>query len=232
MFKLGSYSATPEQWKEWLRVPLEHAAARGNLDLFSKLLGAGADASAGWRGDVNSRLTYGTTTLHVAAESDQAGAVHALIEAGADIETDGEKTPLSEAIFRNSPSAMLALFEHGANVNARDKHDWTPLHFACFEPQPGVQATMDLLLRWGADETAVDHDGQTILDMLEVSSYEASEDEVDNVRLLLIRAANDRVWRQRSWLVMLRARASRARTVGDDALGRSCSKSGGGSKGE
>ena len=50
IFKLVSYGATHEQWKEWLRVPLEHAAARGNLDLFNKLLEVGADGSAGWRG--------------------------------------------------------------------------------------------------------------------------------------------------------------------------------------
>ncbi|CAN0210536.1 unnamed protein product, partial [Ectocarpus sp. 12 AP-2014] len=31
IFKLVAHSATREQWAEWLRVPLEHAAARGNL---------------------------------------------------------------------------------------------------------------------------------------------------------------------------------------------------------
>ena len=46
IFKLVSYGATPEQWAEWLRVPLEHAVARGNLDLVNTLLQAGADGSA------------------------------------------------------------------------------------------------------------------------------------------------------------------------------------------
>lgn len=31
-------------------VPLEHAAADGNIDLFNALIGARADGSAGWRG--------------------------------------------------------------------------------------------------------------------------------------------------------------------------------------
>lgn len=38
------------QWQEWFRVPLEHAIAQGNLDLFNNLLGAGAIGRAGWRG--------------------------------------------------------------------------------------------------------------------------------------------------------------------------------------
>ena len=39
----------PKQWREWLRVSLEHAAAQGKLDPFNKLLGAGVDGSAGYR---------------------------------------------------------------------------------------------------------------------------------------------------------------------------------------
>lgn len=31
-------------------MPLEHAIAQGNLDLFNNLLGAGAIGRAGWRG--------------------------------------------------------------------------------------------------------------------------------------------------------------------------------------
>ena len=59
MLKLVSYSATPEQWKECLRVPLEYAAARGNLDLFNKLLEAGADRSA----DGGAAATFLSSTL-------------------------------------------------------------------------------------------------------------------------------------------------------------------------
>ncbi|CAN0509742.1 unnamed protein product, partial [Ectocarpus sp. 12 AP-2014] len=42
IFKLVQREATSEQWKEWLRTPLEHAAAEGNLDLFTRLMNAGA----------------------------------------------------------------------------------------------------------------------------------------------------------------------------------------------
>ena len=37
--------STRQRWAEWLRVPLEHAAAQGNHGLVDNLLGAGANAS-------------------------------------------------------------------------------------------------------------------------------------------------------------------------------------------
>lgn len=43
LFELVRKAATPEQWKEWLRAPLEHSAADGNMELFTRLLDAGAD---------------------------------------------------------------------------------------------------------------------------------------------------------------------------------------------
>ncbi|CAN0556739.1 unnamed protein product, partial [Ectocarpus sp. 12 AP-2014] len=50
LFNLVSNNSTPSQWRQWLRVPLEHAAARGNFDLVSRLLNAGADGFAGVKG--------------------------------------------------------------------------------------------------------------------------------------------------------------------------------------
>lgn len=78
LFKLVAYGATPEQWEEWLRVPLEHAASRGNLDLVNVLLGAGANGSAGWRG------CRGRTLLDAAAVGGNGEVVSALIRAGAE----------------------------------------------------------------------------------------------------------------------------------------------------
>lgn len=77
LFKLVSYGATWEEWGEWLRMPLEYAAARGNLELVDKLLEAGADGSAGWIG------SRGRTLLHAAALGGNAGVVSALLRAGA-----------------------------------------------------------------------------------------------------------------------------------------------------
>ncbi|CAM9326452.1 unnamed protein product [Pylaiella littoralis] len=68
---------TSEQWKEWLRAPLEHAAARGNTDLFTRLMDAGADGSAGWQG------CSGRTLLGAAAHSGSEQMVLALLKARA-----------------------------------------------------------------------------------------------------------------------------------------------------
>ena len=57
--------------------PLEHAAARGNLDLVNSLLQAGVDGSAGWRG------CRGRTLLDAAAVGGNPDVVTALLRAGA-----------------------------------------------------------------------------------------------------------------------------------------------------
>ncbi|CAN0541921.1 unnamed protein product, partial [Ectocarpus sp. 12 AP-2014] len=46
IFKLVQREATSDQWKEWLRAPLEHAAAKGSSDLFTRLMDAGANGKA------------------------------------------------------------------------------------------------------------------------------------------------------------------------------------------
>ena len=50
IFKLGLERSTPEQWAEWLKASLEHAAGTANYKLVNKWLKAGADGSAGWKG--------------------------------------------------------------------------------------------------------------------------------------------------------------------------------------
>ena len=77
ILKLVSYGATWEQWEEWLSVPLEHAAARGNICLVNKLLDAGADGGRGWNG------CRDRTLLDAAALGGNADVVSALIKAGA-----------------------------------------------------------------------------------------------------------------------------------------------------
>lgn len=49
-FKLVGEGSTADRWAEWLRVPLEHAARKGDINLVKTLLRFGAYGSAGWRG--------------------------------------------------------------------------------------------------------------------------------------------------------------------------------------
>ena len=77
LFELLSFGATPEHRAEWLRAPLEHTAARGNHDLVDRLLEAGANGKAGWRG------CRCRTLFDAAAVGGNGEVVSALIQPGA-----------------------------------------------------------------------------------------------------------------------------------------------------
>lgn len=88
---------------------------------------------------------------------------------------------------------------------------------------------MDLLLRSGLDETAVNSSGKTPAALtLEAGTGSTraplcSPEEVERAKLLLDRAPNDGAWHRRCWLVMLGSRASRAKIgcdTGDSSSGR------------
>lgn len=149
-------------------------------------------------------------------------------------DTDGG-TPLGSAAFRSTTRSMLTLLRHGAKVGARANNGNTPLHSACSGQFQGLEAAVDLLLRWGADETALNNHGRTPVKLLDsggiLSLDCCSLDEIDRVRQMFARAPTDRVWRRRSWLVILRSRASKVAKVSretgrdgavdaDDAAGR------------
>lgn len=66
---------------------------------------------------------------------------------------------------------------------------------------------MDLLLRHGADEKAVDNNGHTPADMVEYSDVEGKgslAEGVERVRKLLANAPADCAWRPRGFLVLCR----------------------------
>ena len=122
ILKLVSSSATPEQWKEWLRVPLEHATARGNIDLFNKLLGAGANGAAGWKG------CDGRTMLDAAARGGNEEVVSGLLRAGArpDVNVVSAypgRSALYTAVHCGQEVASIRLVVAGADVNFEDPVD-------------------------------------------------------------------------------------------------------------
>ncbi|CAN0443119.1 unnamed protein product, partial [Ectocarpus fasciculatus] len=113
--------------------------------------------------DVNACSDDGFTALHAAALHDHAGAVDTLIKAGADVEfkADCGSTPLACAAINSSCKAMHALLQRGAKVDVRDNEGCTPLHEACRAYSRGLEAVVDALLRWGADETSLNNFGRS-----------------------------------------------------------------------
>ncbi|CAN0459155.1 unnamed protein product, partial [Ectocarpus sp. 8 AP-2014] len=129
IFKLVKEEATSEQWREWLRAPLEHAAAKGNLDLFTRLMDAGAGVEPDWRG------CDGRTLLGAAVCSDSGKVVRAVLEAGATVDIDtlfGDKheSALHVAAARGAEEASKALMVAGADPNLGDFDGDSPLHVA------------------------------------------------------------------------------------------------------
>ena len=193
---------------------LDLAAMEGHGDVVAVLVGYVADMN-------DPCYSTGLTALDIAVRHDQAGAVDALVAAGADVElkkqADDGSTPLAQAAYCSSGKAMLALLQHGAKVDARDTRGNTPLHRACRGRRAGLAAVVDLLLRWGADETALNSDGLAPAGVLGVernsSFLPSTQDEIERTRLLLAHAPADRTWRRRSWLVMLRSRVEEARVT-------------------
>ncbi|CAM9728129.1 unnamed protein product [Scytosiphon promiscuus] len=147
--------ATPEQWAEWLRIPLEHAARTANYEVVNKLLQAGADGSAGWKG------CNGQTLLHAAADGGNEQVVSALIRAGARMDVHSradvlKRTPLHLAVGDGRVAAAKVLMMAGADVNRLDAKNYGPLHLAIMQGHAGLAD--DLLLK-GADPSLTCRDG-------------------------------------------------------------------------
>ena len=139
--------------------PVADAAQRGDVEAVRALLQQGADANAAqadgltalhWaamnddRGIVDLLLFAGASVkpltrvggyqpLHLAARSGHGGAVRALLEAGVESNafTTTGVTAMHFAAQADAADAILALAEHGAEVDARDAYSRrTPLIFA------------------------------------------------------------------------------------------------------
>lgn len=193
--------------------PLDMAAGYGHLDVMRAIIDHGG------RTAVKAVDPMGFTALHHAARSTEANATDAidmLIEAGADIEAAGDifSTPLHFSATWSSVTATHALLRHGANVNSMTSKYQTPLHWAVeYAGRSGSSATVDVLLRWGADEYLQDIFSQTPMGVLgdEVECEDFVDEEFERVATLLERATVDKAWYRRGFLVLCRVHPDRVR---------------------
>eukprot|EP00752_Nemacystus_decipiens_P006479 g5833.t1 len=166
----------------------------------------------------------GHTALHSAAYGFNVELIQALVEAGAGLEAGdmlGQR-PLHYAAGGSytrkiSPDAAFALLKLGAEVNAQTDDGETALHLVA--DRAGTQGSVkmvELLLRWGADETIACSRGKTARDLANTCRiFNEVPGDDKRVLALLARAPADRAWRRRGLLVLYGAYPDRVRLVGD-----------------
>ena len=145
--------------------PLHVACADELVDIVHWLLDHGAGMN------VLNEWLY--TPFHVAANCGRLQSARTLIEHNADIHIQGKngRSPLHVAamhwIKHDQDDVIQLLLDHGANPNARDDNNATPLHYSSwFEYSDGgtVEGTR-LLLKHGAIIDAEDNEGRTPLQL-------------------------------------------------------------------
>jgi len=165
-------------------VPLYYSALFGLRDLTAHLLAEHPE-------DVDAKGGFEVTPLHASAMNGYFDISSLLIEHSRSLDVRGRhhQTPLhrvmmSDKARRGDLEIGQRLLDCGADVNAQDAEDWTPLYLAAWN---GRLDFAQMLLERGAAINALTCDGETPL-------YRASENgHVDVVRLLLEHGADPNI---------------------------------------
>jgi ankyrin repeat protein len=166
-----------------------HVVSRGEFD--SQEQGVGIARLLLQRGlDVHAKDNDNDTPLHSAALSGTLEIARVLLDQGANpsVENDLGSTPLHEVSQgtynsqEHGVGIVRLLLEHGADVNAREKNLFTPLHSAAFK---GRLEIAQLLLDHGANAKAENDDRETALHVVSRGEYDSQDHGVGTSRLLL-----------------------------------------------
>lgn len=157
-------------------------------DLSALDLAASRDHATQSRGGSERGVPYRLTALHWAAENNSASAIDdVLVEAGADIQAGQWRSPLHFAA-EGGPDATLASLNFGAEVCTQTAVGGeTALHrTAGSAAKRGSGEVVDLLLRWGADETITTRQGETAVERIGTRRiFRKVPEEVERVQSLL-----------------------------------------------
>lgn len=177
---------------------LDEAVCKGHVEIVEAIIRAGADAGGG--------DCTGYRALHRAAYEDRSGVVEALLDQGVDVDPrdDDESTPVHFAAQQGSVSALSVLLRRGADPNALDRNGDSPLHLAglYLDNEVRLLGVVEVLLKWGADEEALNGEGKKVMDL------------VVNSRVLEVlkrapgekKARKDGNWGRRRLVVLCRSR--------------------------
>lgn len=151
--------------------------------------------------DVHALNKWRETPLLTAANHGQAGAVDALLKAGADPCkcTDTGWSPLSIAAYKGHDDVVKLLLEEGAPTEEADPTLSALLQAAT----KGLPDTVELLLKHGADHTVTTKKGDTALSILvEQNLIDAAVDMVAEYNASIPRCSRDRKKVQRARLLI------------------------------
>ena len=131
------------------------AASLGRVDRLRALIAAD-------RAQLGAVAPDGFYPLGLAAYFKHADAVRALLDLGADVHqaaaNQAQVTALHAAVSSNQPQIVAWLLDAGADVNARQQMDYTPLMGAAANARVDI---LELLLSRGADPSLQTTDGKT-----------------------------------------------------------------------
>jgi ankyrin repeat protein len=111
--------------------------------------------------------------LIAAAGENNLADVLRLVGAGADVNVKDDIlgwTPLHEASYKGHLHVVIALLDHGADIEVKDNNGWTPLHHAVIE---GHLAVVNELPSRGADIEAQEDSGNTPLHLAGLKGHVA-----------------------------------------------------------
>ncbi|MEZ0262877.1 MAG: ankyrin repeat domain-containing protein [Alphaproteobacteria bacterium] len=112
--------------------------------------------------DPDLRNASGKTLLHHAAQKGGLAAAQMLLNAGADPNATVGVTRQTPLHYATNADMLALLATEGANVNAGDHFNWTPLHMAA---DRGLPDAVDALLLAGADPALTDTQGRKPADI-------------------------------------------------------------------